>query len=78
MTIIVTGGAGIIGSNYSFHMLEAHPDYRIVYLDKLIYVGNLTTLKYVMEKSSFRFVKLTSETGRAFISILRNKSRTSS
>lgn len=35
MTIIVTGGAGFIGSNFVFHMLKEHPDYRIVCLDKL-------------------------------------------
>ena len=57
-TIIVTGGAGFIGSNFIFHMLEAHPDYRIVCLDKLTYAGNLSTLKSVMGKQNFRFVKL--------------------
>ena len=40
MTIIVTGGAGFIGSNFVFHMLKEHPDYRIVCLDKLTYAGN--------------------------------------
>ena len=45
MTIIVTGGAGFIGSNFVFHMLQAHPDYRIVCLDKLTYAGNLSTLE---------------------------------
>ncbi len=58
MTIIVTGGAGFIGSNFIFHMLKAHPDYRIVCLDKLTYAGNLSTLKTVMSKPNFRFVKL--------------------
>lgn len=58
MTIIVTGGAGFIGSNFIFHMLEAHPDYRIVCLDKLTYAGNLSTLKSVMNKPNFRFAKL--------------------
>ena len=58
MTIIVTGGAGFIGSNFIFHMFEAHPDYRIVCLDKLTYAGNLSTLKCVMGKPNFRFVKL--------------------
>ena len=58
MTIIVTGGAGFIGSNFIFHMLETHPDYRIVCLDKLTYAGNLSTLKSVMDKPNFRFVKL--------------------
>ena len=48
MTIIVTGGAGFIGSNFVFHMLGKYPDYRIICLDKLTYAGNLSTLKNVM------------------------------
>ena len=57
MTIIVTGGAGFIGSNFIFHMLAAHPGDRIVCLDKLTYAGNLSTLKSVTDKPNFRFVK---------------------
>lgn len=57
MTIIVTGGAGFIGSNFVFHMLLAHPDYRIVCLDKLTYAGNLSTLEPVLQQDNFRFVK---------------------
>jgi len=56
-TIIVTGGAGFIGSNFIFHMLDAHSDYRIVCLDKLTYAGNRSTLKCVMDKPNFRFCK---------------------
>jgi len=58
MTIVVTGGAGFIGANFIFHMLDRHPDYRIVCVDKLTYAGNLSTLAPVMDKPSFRFVKL--------------------
>ena len=58
MTIIVTGGAGFIGSNFIFHMLEKYPDYRIICLDKLTYAGNLSTLKSAMDNPNFRFVKL--------------------
>ena len=58
MTIIVTGGAGFIGSNFIFYMLDKHPDYRIVCIDKLTYAGNLSTLKSVMDAPNFRFVKL--------------------
>ena len=58
MTIIVTGGAGFIGSNFIFYMLSAHPDYRIVCLDKLTYAGNLSTLKDIMNRPNFRFVRL--------------------
>lgn len=57
MTIIVTGGAGFIGSNFVFHMLQAYPDYRIVCLDKLTYAGNLSTLEPVLQQDNFRFVK---------------------
>ena len=57
MTIIVTGGAGFIGSNFIFHMLAKYPEYRIICLDKLTYAGNLSTLESVMDNSNFRFVK---------------------
>ena len=56
-TVIVTGGAGFIGSNFVFHMLDKYPDYRIVCLDKLTYAGNLSTLASVMDNKNFRFVK---------------------
>ena len=58
MTIIVTGGAGFIGSNFIFYMMSEYPEYRIVCLDKLTYAGNLSTLKPVMNDQRFRFVKL--------------------
>lgn len=57
MTIIVTGGAGFIGSNFIFYMLQQHPEDRIICLDKLTYAGNLSTLAPVMGNSNFRFVK---------------------
>ena len=57
MNIIVTGGAGFIGSNFIFHMLKKYPDYRIICLDKLTYAGNLSTLAPVMDNPNFRFVK---------------------
>ena len=58
MNIIVTGGAGFIGSNFIFHMLKEHPDYRIICVDALTYAGNLSTLEPVMDNPNFRFVKL--------------------
>ena len=57
-TVIVTGGAGFIGSNFIFYMLEKYPEYRIVCIDKLTYAGNLSTLKSVMDNENFCFVKL--------------------
>ena len=58
MKIVVTGGAGFIGSNFIFHMLKAHPEDRVICLDKLTYAGNLSTLASVMDNPNFRFVKL--------------------
>jgi len=57
MTIIVTGGAGFIGSNFIFYMLREHQDYRIVCIDKLTYAGNMSTLAPVLGNPNFRFVK---------------------
>ena len=57
MTVIITGGAGFIGSNYIFYHMSAHPEDRIICLDKLTYAGNLSTLEPVLKDSRFRFVK---------------------
>ncbi len=57
MKIVVTGGAGFIGSNFIFYMMDKHPDYKIICLDKLTYAGNLSTLERVMDKENFTFVK---------------------
>ena len=57
MKILVTGGAGFIGSNFVYYMLEKHPDYEIVCLDALTYAGNLSTLKDALENKNFKFVK---------------------
>ena len=58
MTLIITGGAGFIGSNFIFYMMRKYPDYRIICLDKLTYAGNLSTLASVMDLPNFRFVKM--------------------
>ena len=57
MNIIVTGGAGFIGSNFIFHMLKKYPDYRIICLDCLTSSGNHSTLAPVLYNPNFRFVK---------------------
>ena len=57
MTILVTGGAGFIGSNFIFYERENNPEDRIVCLDALTYAGNLSTLEPVLEQEGFRFVK---------------------
>lgn len=75
MTIIVTGGAGFIGSNFIFHMLEAYPEYRIVCVDALTYAGNLTTLKPIMEMPNFRFVKASITDRQAIYSLFEEENR---
>ena len=77
MTIIVTGGAGFIGSNFIFHMLKEYPDYRIVCLDKLTYAGNLSTLAPVMDNLNFRFVKADICDREAVNKLLKKNIRTS-
>ena len=58
MKILITGGAGFIGSNYIHYVLREHPDYEIVNLDKLTYAGNLDNLKGIdTSKYDYVFVK---------------------
>jgi dTDP-glucose 4,6-dehydratase len=57
MKILVTGGAGFIGSNFVRHVLAAHPGDSIVNLDKLTYAGNLENLRDVEADPRYRFVK---------------------
>ena len=45
VNVLVTGGAGFIGSNFVRHALAAHPDWRVTTLDKLTYAGRLENLK---------------------------------
>ena len=58
MNLLVTGGAGFIGSNFIFYEREHHPEDRIVCLDALTYAGNLSTLASVLDKPGFRFVRM--------------------
>ena len=55
--ILVTGGAGFIGSNFVRYMTEVHPDYTIVNFDKLTYAGNLENLEDIEESHRYHFVK---------------------
>jgi len=57
MKILVTGGAGFIGSNFVIRILEKHSDAQVMVLDKLTYAGNLANLRDVEKNPRFRFVK---------------------
>ena len=56
-TILITGGAGFIGSHLTRLFVTKYPDYKIVNLDKLTYAGNLENLKDIEEKPNYTFVK---------------------
>lgn len=57
MKVLVTGGAGFIGSNFIHYMLHNHPDYTIINVDKLTYAGNLENLAGIETHAQYRFVK---------------------
>lgn len=57
MKILVTGGAGFIGSNFVYYELDNYPNDEVICLDKLTYAGNLETLEIAMKNPKFKFVK---------------------
>ncbi|MCQ2466566.1 MAG: dTDP-glucose 4,6-dehydratase [Clostridia bacterium] len=57
MNVLVTGGAGFIGSNFVYHMLNKYPDYKVICVDVLTYAGNLSTLEDALKNPNFKFYK---------------------
>jgi len=57
MRIVVTGGAGFIGSNFIHHILKKYPKYKIINIDNLTYAGNLHNLKDIERNKNYKFVK---------------------
>ncbi len=70
-TILITGGAGFIGSHVVRLFVNKYPNYRIVNLDKLTYAGNLANLKDVEECANYEFVKGDIVNGEAMLSLFR-------
>lgn len=57
MKTIITGGAGFIGANYIYYMLEKYPEEQFVCVDKLTYAGSIENLESVMDNKNFKFIK---------------------
>ena len=57
MKILITGGAGFIGSNLILHWLRHHPEDHLVNLDALTYAGNLSNLQTICHQSNYDFVR---------------------
>lgn len=57
MKMLVTGGAGFIGSNFIHYILNKYPDYDVINFDKLTYAGNLENLKEIEDHPNYKFVK---------------------
>ncbi|AGY81943.1 dTDP-glucose 4,6-dehydratase [Carnobacterium inhibens] len=57
MNLLVTGGAGFIGSNFVHYMLQNHPDYKVINLDLLTYAGNIHNLDDVIDNQNHVFVQ---------------------
>ena len=64
MRLLVTGGAGFIGSNFVLYMLEKHPDYEILNLDALTYAGSLENMKEAVDNPGHKFVQGRIEDGK--------------
>ena len=72
-TIVITGGAGFIGSHVVRLFVNKYPDYRIINLDKLTYAGNLANLKDVEDKPNYKFVKMDICDFEAFYQLMQDE-----
>ena len=72
-TIVITGGAGFIGSHVVRLFVNKYPDYRIINLDKLTYAGNLANLKDIEDRPNYRFVKMDICDFEAFYQLMQDE-----
>jgi dTDP-glucose 4,6-dehydratase len=76
-TILVTGGAGFIGSNFIKFMLEKYPGYKIINIDTLTYAGNLENLKDIDTNPNYEFIKVDIRNKEKVGEVFKNKDITS-
>lgn len=72
-TIVVTGGAGFIGSHVVRLLVNKYPEYKIINLDKLTYAGNLANLKDVEDRPNYQFVKMDICDFEAFYQLMQDE-----
>ena len=72
-TIIITGGAGFIGSHVVRLFVNKYPEYKIINLDKLTYAGNLANLKDIEDKPNYKFVKMDICDFEAFYQLMQDE-----
>lgn len=75
MKIVVTGGAGFIGSNFVYYMLKKRPEDTVICLDKLTYAGNMETMAEAMKNDQLSLYVQISLTVRLCMSCLKRKNR---
>jgi len=75
--ILVTGGAGFIGSNFIKYMLKKYPDYKIINVDTLTYAGNLENLKDIEDNKNYTFIKADIRDRKKIEEIFKNNDITS-
>ena len=71
MKLLITGGAGFIGSNFIHHLMAEQPDWSVVNLDKLTYAGNLANLSSLASAARYRFVRADICDGAAVLAAMR-------
>ena len=72
-TIVITGGAGFIGSHVVRLFVNKYPDYRIINVDKLTYAGNLANLRDIEDRPNYKFVKMDICDFEAFCQLMRDE-----
>ena len=72
-TIVITGGAGFIGSHVVRLFVNKYPDYKIINVDKLTYAGNLANLRDIESRPNYRFVKMDICDFEAFYQLMQDE-----